>query len=810
MPSATLHAQRTFAPDERSVAQARWFVREALTGWGSHDLTDSAVLASSELVTNAVVHAGTPVQVSLWLEPHSLRLEVQDLHPHRLLPMGVENPGDEAEHGRGLLIAATVASAWGVDYSSGTKRVWLRFDRLDAEGRTGTPHAVHRASDPEEVRVAVVELDRHGRVSSWNDDAQHLLGWTPHETVGRSWEELVDVPAGRPGSDVPLPGDRRWQGGYAVHRKTGASVPLFASHLPFNEDRGAVVLLVAAAHRRVLEWPTPRAGARSTVADPVGLPEETLTRLGLEDYLSLAVERSRDRLSAEATYLLRARDFDADLEVTVVSGLPDSLRGTRVERGTPGAPDLHNPYLPVVVSDLDKEPAAFLAGTGLRSLLVVPIVADGRLSGAIVACSDRPAGFTDDQAGLLQRIAGTLAAATDRSRLKASERERRAWLTFLAEAGDLLAGSLDTHMTMAITGQIVVPRLATWCALYLDDERRHPVLHQVWHRDERLAVPLRETLERTHPERVQEADGEQRWGSALTIALTARGRRIGWMVLGRPADAPLQGEVLFVAESVARRAALAIDNARTHGELQQVGEALQRSLLPAFIPEVPGLDVGVVYEAAGEAATVGGDFYDFFPVAGGRWCFAVGDVCGTGAEAAAVTGLARHTIRALTLVGFPVAATLERLNNAILDEGERGRFLTLVCGTIEPDAHGGVRLSLVCAGHPLPFLVREGTPVHQLGRPQSLLGVSEQVAFTAEEHRLERGDLLVVVTDGVLERRDGKRMLEEEGVTVELSGMGPLPAQGVAERIRRLVMDFAPGPQRDDMAILAIRVGSGG
>jgi serine phosphatase RsbU (regulator of sigma subunit) len=218
-------------------------------------------------------------------------------------------------------------------------------------------------------------------------------------------------------------------------------------------------------------------------------------------------------------------------------------------------------------------------------------------------------------------------------------------------------------------------------------------------------------------------------------------------------------------------------------------------------------DVGVVYEAAGEAALAGGDFYDLFAVAGGRWCFAVGDVCGTGAVAAAVTGLARHTIRALALTGFPVASTMERLNGAILDEEERARFLTLVCGTLLPRNDGRLELSLVCAGHPPPFVVRRSGEVTQVGRPQSLLGVLDQVTYIADEAVLDRGDLLVVVTDGVLERREGRRMLEEQGVIDALGGLGDLSAQAVAERLRRLVADFAPTPQTDDLAVLVVKAG---
>ena len=127
-------------------------------------------------------------------------------------------------------------------------------------------------------------------------------------------------------------------------------------------------------------------------------------------------------------------------------------------------------------------------------------------------------------------------------------------------------------------------------------------------------------------------------------------------MLGRPAGSPLRDDVLLVTESIARRAALAIDNARAHGALLATGQALQASLLPPSLPDVPGLEVGVVYEAAGEGTAAGGDFYDIFPVENGTWCFVVGDVCGTGAEAAAVTGLARHTIRSLMRAGLPGGA----------------------------------------------------------------------------------------------------------------------------------------------------------
>jgi serine phosphatase RsbU (regulator of sigma subunit)/anti-sigma regulatory factor (Ser/Thr protein kinase) len=703
-------AHKDLEPRERSVGEARWFVRETLDAWGVGNLKDPAVLAVSELVTNAVLHAGTATEVTLEIADGALRIAVADSRSDRALPVQPAPPSDEEEHGRGLLITSTLADKWGVEYAGPTKTVWLSL------GLEGTPGAA--AAD----------------------------------TVS---DERAEVGAGS--GDTASP-------------------------------------------------PAPAAPRRQ---EGVGLRDEALARLGLDDYLRLAVEHARDLVAADATYLMLARDFDLQYEVTALSGLDDSLRGSRWDSRTAGTPDPRNPHLPVVVPDLSVTPVPLLEGTPLRSLVVVPVTVDGRVTGALAAASERVGGLGEDLAARLQQVADTMAVAAERARLQVAERERRGWLSFLAEAGDLLAGSLDQRMSMAITAQIVVPRLARWCAVYLDDERASPVLQQVWHHDEGLNDALREALGSSPPETLRDLDTPLLAGEPLVVPLIARGQRIGTIVLGREPGGPPSAEILLVIGSVTRRAALAIDNARAHGELRTVGAALQRSLLPPVMPEVPGLDVGVVYEAAGEASTVGGDFYDLFPVGGGRWCFAVGDVCGTGAEAAAVTGLARHTLRALAMAGFPIADILERLNAAILDEGERSRFLTLVCGVLEPRPGGGHLMTLVNAGHPPPFLVRPAGEVRQLGRPQSLLGVLDSVGYTAEQHVLSRGDLLVAVTDGVLERREGDRMLEESGLGEALRHVGGLSAQAVAERIRRLVLDFAPTPQMDDMAVLAIRLDGG-
>ncbi|HUR02355.1 MAG TPA: GAF domain-containing SpoIIE family protein phosphatase [Nonomuraea sp.] len=381
------------------------------------------------------------------------------------------------------------------------------------------------------------------------------------------------------------------------------------------------------------------------------------------------------------------------------------------------------------------------------------------------------------------------------------------WLGFLADASDLLAGTLDPDMVPAIIAQIVVPRLASWCAVYTSDSAVGPLrLVYLWHADEARIDGLREQLgdmdamiaDARVTSSLHLADSQ-----VLAIPLSARGRGLGMMCLGRPDR--FTDEVIQFAEDIGRRAALATDNARVYAQQAAANRALQRSLLPPNEPEVPGLDYGVVYEPAGEANEVGGDFYDLFKAGDDSWRFAIGDVCGTGPEAAAVTGLARHTLRLLAREGYGVAAVLGRLNQAILEEGERARFLTLLHGDITP-VETGLEIRLVSAGHPEALRLKPSGVVETVTTPQSLLGVFHEVVFEADTLHLDHGDVLLAVTDGVTERRSGGRLLDDEGGLAKLlAECAGLSARAVAERIRRGAADFALEPSADDLAIVVLR-----
>ena len=169
-------------------------------------------------------------------------------------------------------------------------------------------------------------------------------------------------------------------------------------------------------------------------------------------------------------------------------------------------------------------------------------------------------------------------------------------------------------------------------------------------------------------ERHRELIGKFATQSTLLVPLTARGRSLGVMALGF--NSLVGDDHLSLFEDVARRAALAIDNARLYEERAKVARTLQRSLLPPALPHVPGVQLAARYHAAGEGNEVGGDFYDCFPTGDGAWALVIGDVCGKGAEAAAVTALARYTVRAsATLHSDRPQVVLEDLNDAIRREG---------------------------------------------------------------------------------------------------------------------------------------------
>ncbi|MGV9452292.1 SpoIIE family protein phosphatase [Streptomyces sp. NPDC003635] len=866
----TARAAASFEPVGRSVASARSFVRDTLQGWGFADIVDDAVVLTSELVTNAVVHAGTSADVLCLRSEEGVRIEVADRYPEREIPLqgtAVNMGSPDREGGRGLQLCAALAGHWGVDYTPTHKQVWFQLDL--PERPVGT-----RAAGPplpadllpladSRVRVAVVQIDRTGSISAWNEDAEELFGYPAEQVTGKPLTDLAAWPH-TPGTSTGIAEAlqlSRWEGSYGIRGASGRVTPVYASHLRVRDTDGepsTVCLLVRDHERAVLQTPM-----RMPASDAGGSGEGQSTDpfevfIGspapddLDGLLQRTVERARDMLDGDSAFLLLATDDETELEVRASTGLPSARQRfarVPVEAG-PGR--YGSARMPAVHEDLTMVPGAvpLLSGTGMRSVVTVPLKVEGRLTGSLGVAAEAPNRYSNEEALRLQFAADRIALAVESARLGELERLRRGSLSFLVEASDLLAGTLDRDQTLALMAQMTVPTLATWCAVYtIADQASEPYLSYVLHEDEELIDGLKSLLSKIAPPDPVPTPGARIWsapaeaahqaalrtsmrslglgeplprvssgigptlatasavgGETVVLPLVARNRVIGMLTLGKPTDEHFRQEILELAEDLSRRAALALDNARLYSERTAISQSLQRSLLPPELPEIDGVEVEVIYRAAGEGNEVGGDFYDVFPISDGAYGFAIGDVCGTGPNAAAVTGLARHALRLLAREGLSGPAVLERLNSAILDEGARSRFLTLLYGELRPQEDGSAELKVVCAGHPLPLRLRQDGTVEPAAEPQPLLGVMDDLELYEETVTLDPGDVLLCVTDGVTERREGTRMLGDDGLTDVLTTCTGLTAGAVAARIMRAVERFASDAPSDDMAILAMRV----
>ncbi|WP_327372087.1 SpoIIE family protein phosphatase [Streptomyces sp. NBC_01217] len=404
--------------------------------------------------------------------------------------------------------------------------------------------------------------------------------------------------------------------------------------------------------------------------------------------------------------------------------------------------------------------------------------------------------------------------------------------SFLAETSELLAGQLDEAMVTALAAQMLVPRLADWCGIWLGAPGRTPQLSRVWHADEQRIDPLREELERIPPPTAlrtggvpwpcpESAGADRAGGSAFAFPLIARDADLGVLLLGRAEQTQMNDAVMRMVQDVGRRLAQAVFTARQYTRQRRISAALQRRQLPSALARIVGVDTAIVYEPHGEGQTVGGDFYDIFPMGGGRWCFLLGDVQGKDPEAMSVTGLARHLVRLLAREGHGVESVLGRLNVAMAEEsaeafalgGEQtgSRFLSLLYGelTVEPGVPGA-RCTVATAGHPPPLHLFTDGRVEPASEPQMLLGIDEGAEFRAGTFDLAPGETLLCVTDGVTERRCGNWQLDDNDGLADVlrQGMG-LGAKALAEYVRRAAHDFGTGPVEDDLSVLVLQAVAG-
>jgi PAS domain S-box-containing protein len=420
---------------------------------------------------------------------------------------------------------------------------------------------------------------------------------------------------------------------------------------------------------------------------------------------------------------------------------------------------------------------------------------------------------------------------------KRAEREQH----FLSEAGRILSSSLDLDQTLRRVASLAVPDVADWVAVdlrtpgegisrvalaHMDPARLEKAqeLQRRYPPDPRAPRGVPHVLRTGEPELYPEISDEVLRGaavdarhyellrefgmrSAMIVPMSVRGRVVGALSLVSGASGRgFDDQDLALAQELARRCATAIENARLYSERAYIAQTLQQSLLPVELPRIPGLEAAARFHAMGEGTEVGGDFYDLFQTGPRGWTVVVGDVCGKGPDAAAITALARYTLRAAAMRQRLPSNSLEVLNEALLRQREDLRFCTVAYAYLEP-LDDGARVGLASGGHPLPLVVRADGSVEALGVYGTVLGVVPDPELHDSSAELGPGDAVVFYTDGVTEARGADGPLGEERLVEVLASCAGRGADDIAARVESEALELQKGSPRDDIAVVVLRVG---
>ena len=420
------------------------------------------------------------------------------------------------------------------------------------------------------------------------------------------------------------------------------------------------------------------------------------------------------------------------------------------------------------------------------------------------------------------------------------ERVHRGRLEVLSLINDALAVAETREEVMANVVHAAVPALADWCSLHVLGDG--PVPHvEIAHADPTKAAYAR-SLRELNPydpdaatgipkvirtgepdffpvideaaldsiaasEELRRVVAELGLSSGIQVPLRKRGRILGALQLVMTESRRLYTDEDFtLAEAIAARVASTLENRRLAHEQREIASALQASLLPSELPSIPGVDMAVRYWANGDAVEVGGDFYDAFPVDDQTFGLVIGDVCGTGPKAAAITGLARHTIAASAWHGADHRTVLQSLNTT-LRRRKAEAFCTALYATIQT-GRGATKLELASAGHPLPVLVTAAGEVRTIGTPGLLAGLFDSIDVTVTSVEINSGDSVVFYTDGATDVPPPHALTPTElEDLVRAAAVGQPDPEQIADRLEESLASILPiAERRDDIAILVVCV----
>jgi hypothetical protein len=406
---------------------------------------------------------------------------------------------------------------------------------------------------------------------------------------------------------------------------------------------------------------------------------------------------------------------------------------------------------------------------------------------------------------------------------------------FLSEASKQLSASLDFDSAVEAVARAAVPAIADWCTIELAGHGGAidtiAVAHQEPEKEDELRkfrsdFPVTEAddfgparvIRTGEPELYSTMDMDRARAiyddearakavenliphSSLIAPISLHGKPIGSIMLSLTRAAANYTQYdLDTAIELGRRAGIALDNARLHTERMRMLSSLQQSLIPAALPELEGLELSATFRPAERDAQVGGDFYDAFTLPDGSSALVMGDVCGKGPEAAALTALSRYTIRAAAMDETDPQVILNRLNDALIDQVTDGRFVTLAFARVS-NTPEGLALETISAGHPLPLITRGGV-ARAIGAPGTLLGVVPDPDLPVTRSILNSDESLVLYTDGL---SAGQTTDDTSYALALLDGLSLNGSGDSAQVINLAAIAKQSEPNRDDVAILVAR-----
>jgi GAF domain-containing protein/anti-sigma regulatory factor (Ser/Thr protein kinase) len=558
------------------------------------------------------------------------------------------------------------------------------------------------------------------------------------------------------------------------------------------------------------------------------ITEAALSHLALGDLLEALLERVRVALGCDTVAAMRVEGDR--LETLAALGTEEwGERGLTVRLGEGFNGLVASEGRPIVV-DVTQEsemvtPA--LRDSGIASLVGVPLAAGGRITGVLSAGSWRRRAFAASDVDLLRRAADRIAVAIENSRLYEAERTARAEAERAAERVRRIESitqvafhhiSIDEKLLEELLVRVRdVLGTDTAAVLEMDDEEQTLVSRAAKGLEEDVERGVRVPLgrgfaglvaERRETLRFEDASTlellsplmrEQGIQSLMGVPLLVDDRILGVLHVGSVERRTFTDEDATLLQLAGERLAIAIDHSRLYEREHAVAETLQRSLLPAHLPEVPGAALAARYLPGTPDVQVGGDWYDVIPLPGGKVGLAMGDVVSRGVRAASVMGQLRNSLRAYAIDGRAPASVLERLHG-VLRGLERSEMATLVYMVLDPLAR---TYSMASAGHPPPLVLGADGSVELLeeGRVPPLGAVAETI-FVEASGEIAAGSTLLLYTDGLVERRD---MWIDEGIerlAIEAGKAARSHPDDLLESLLSALVE--PGGGHDDVAALAM------